>query len=261
MMRALYTAASGMQAQQDSIDIIANNLANVESTGYKKQRLEFKDMLYSQIQQPGQVTEDGQTPGGMMVGMGVKTAGTQTIFGGSSSYKATNNPMDVAIKGDGFFKVYRKDGTTAYTRDGAFRVNDQGELVTSTDDKLGIKIPKDASNITIDKSGVITATLAGKDRPQVIGQLNLVKFLNPQGLVNLGSNLYRKTPSCGSEMEGNPGTSGFGEVQQGYLEKSNVNVVEEMISIVQAQRAYEMSSKGIKAAEEMQRLASQLQRG
>lgn len=258
MMRALYTAASGMMAQQSNIDNISNNLANFQSTGFKKSRVSFEDLLYSTLETPGAEATGGRT----QIGMGVRQVGTQKMFS-QGQLQQTNNPYDCAIDGDGFFKVELADGTTAYTRDGAFKYDGKtNQFITSSGRPLGIEIPKDMTNIEVTPEGEIKGTrLNGDGKPEVIGQLKLTRFLNPQGLQAIGGNLYKETESCGAKTEDIPGKNGLGVIAQGHLEKSNINIVEEMISIVQAQRSFDMNQKGVQAADEMMRTVNQMQRG
>ncbi len=255
MMRSLYTAASGMMAQQMNMDNISNNLANVQSTGFKKTRVDFQDLLYATMQDPGT-----EATAGTQIGMGVRASSTERMFSQGSLQK-TGNPYDVAIQGDGFFKVSMPDGTSAYTRDGAFKYDgDKGEIVTSAGQSLGIAVPKDVTNIEVRPNGeVFGVRIDGDGQPEKIAQVKLTRFLNPAGLQAIGGNLYVETPVAGAKTESIPGEDGLGVLAQGHLEKSNINVVEEMISIVQAQRAFEMNQKGVQAADEMMRMTNQLQ--
>jgi len=252
MMRALYTAASGMMAQQLNLDNISNNLANVNTTAYKKSRIDFQDLLYTNLKDAG-----SDAPVGAQVGLGVRAVSTQRSFS-QGSLSQTGNPLDVAIQGEGFFQVVRPDGSKAYTRDGAFNLNANGELVNKNGDKLGITFPPGCTDIKIEPDGTIKAIKEGETEASVIGKLQLVKFMNPQGLKAIGSNLFVETAASGEPRIGTPGEKGFGGLAQGYLEKSNINVVEEMINIIQAQRAYEINQKGIQAADQMERMAAQL---
>jgi flagellar basal-body rod protein FlgG len=258
MMRALYTSASGMMAQQSNIDNISNNLANYQSTGFKKSRVSFEDLLYATLETPGAEATGGKT----QIGMGVRQVGTQKMFT-QGQLQQTNNPYDVAVDGEGFFQVDMADGTKAYTRDGAFKYDGKtNQIITSSGRPLGIEIPKDVTNIEITPEGEIKGTrLNGDGKQETIGQLKLTRFLNANGLQAIGGNLYVETPSCGAKTEDIPGKNGLGVLAQGHLEKSNINIVEEMISIVQAQRSFEMNQKGVQAADEMMRQVNQLQRG
>ena len=255
MMRGMYTAASGMMAQQMNIDNISNNLANVESTAFKQSRVDFQDLLYAHTQDPN----TGATAGNQ-VGMGVRAASTQKIFT-QGTIARTGNNFDVAIEGDGFFQVTTPDGKVAFTRDGAFTLNKDGELVTQAGYSTGVKIPKDHTNVTIKPNGEIWATQINEIKAKQIGQMKLTRFLNPTGLKAIGGNLYEATEVCGAMTSDIPGQNGLGIVAQGFLEKSNVNVVAEMMNIIQAQRAYEMAQKGVQAADEMTRMANQLHKG
>lgn len=254
MLRGLYTAASGMAAQQSNIDNIANNLANIQTTGYKKSRMDFQDLLYAHTKDPGT-----EATTGTQIGMGVRATCTQQIFTDGSLLQ-TGRDMDVAIQGQGFFEVELPNGKKGYTRDGSFKMDGDGNLLSGTGYSLGIKIPKDVSNIVIESDGTIKGTPISSTQPQVLGKLELVRFLNPSGLKSMGSNLFERTPIAGEMFKGTAGEDGLGTLAQGHLEKANVNVIEEMISIVQAQRAYEMNQKGVQAADEMARSANQLQK-
>ncbi|CAM9895235.1 unnamed protein product [Phaeothamnion confervicola] len=256
MMRSLYTAASGMMAQQQNIDNISNNLANFQSTGFKKSRISFEDLLYSTMDTPGAEGVGGKT----QVGMGVRSVNTQKMFT-QGQLQQTNNPYDVAIQGEGFFKVQMPDGRSGFTRDGAFQYDPKaGELKNSSGCSLGIKIPADMTNVEISADGVIKGTRMGGDKQEVLGQVKLTRFLNPSALQAVGGNLYIPNEACGATTEGIPGKNGLGVVAQGHLEKSNINIVEEMIAIVQAQRSFEMNQKGVQAADEMAKSTNQMQR-
>lgn len=257
MMRALYTAASGMMAQQANIDNISNNLANYQTTGFKKSRVSFEDLLYATMETPGTEATGGKT----QIGMGVRTMNTQKMFS-AGQLQETKDPYNVAIDGEGFFKVKMSDGSTAYTRDGSFEMNKEGRLCLHNGADLGVKVPADMSNIEIKGDGKIFGTrLNGDGKPEQVGQITLTKFTNPAALKAIGGNLYTETEACGSKIEETPGKNGCGVVAQGYLEKSNINIVEEMINIVTAQRSFEMNQKGVQAADEMMRSTNQLQRG
>ena len=254
MMRGLYTASSGMMAQQVNMDVISNNLANINTTGFKKGRVNFQDLMYSNLSEAGE-----NNPMGSQVGMGVRQVGTEQTFT-QGSMQQTNDPFDLAIQGNGFFMVTQQDGSKAYTRDGSFSVNPQGQLVTSSGDMVGVTIPPGSTDVKIAPDGTVTAVLAGQKESIPIGSLQLANFVNPQGLKAIGGNKYIATNASGPAQTGKPGEQNMGSVAQGYLEKSNINVVEEMISIIQAQRAYEINQKGIQAADQMQKLANQLKR-
>lgn len=244
-------------AQQLNIDNISHNLANYQSTGFKKSRVTFEDLLYATLKEPGT-----EATAGTQIGMGVRAASTQRLFSQGTLQK-TGNPYDVGIQGEGFFKVLMPDGTVAYTRDGSFKFDGKNnQLVTSSGYPIGVEIPKDMTNIAVSPEGEVSGVrLNGDGKPEVLGQLKLVRFLNPDGLQAIGGNLYVETPAAGAKSEDIPGQNGMGALAQGHLEKSNINIVEEMINIVQAQRSFEMNQKGVQAADEMMRMTNQLQRG
>lgn len=259
MMRALYTAASGMMAQQMNIDNVSNNLANYQTTGYKKSSVSFEDLLYATTQEP-----NTKATGGTQIGMGVRATSTDRLFTQGGLQK-TGNPFHVGIEGEGFFKVNMPDGKVGYTRAGDFRYNGKtNEVTTAAGHGIGVKIPSNFSNIKIDPTGKVTGTSneSADGMPETLGQIKLVKFLNPSGLKAMGGNMFAETDVSGSKVEGTPGdkSMGLGALAQGHLEKSNINIVEEMISIVQAQRSFEMSQKGVSAADEMMKMTNQLQR-
>lgn len=262
MMRGLWSAATGMTAQQTNIDVIANNLANVSTVGFKKGRVDFQDLVYQTVREPGAPdTQSTQVPTGVQVGLGARYAAVQRVFT-PGELRQTGNSLDVAIEGNGFFQVLLPDGRTAYTRDGAFKLDGQGHLVTSDGYLIQpeITIPADAIHITIGSDGTVSVTTAGQSEPQQIGQLTLAKFLNPAGTSNLGRNLVIPTPASGDPVVAAPGTEGLGTLGQGMLELSNVNIVEEMVSMIVAQRAYEVNSKAIQVADEMLAMANNLHR-
>jgi flagellar basal-body rod protein FlgG len=253
MIRALYTAASGMSAQQMNLDTIANNLANSSTTGFKQLRLQFQDMVYQNLVTPGAAQSQSTIGAGLQIGLGTKSAATEVIMN-QGPLNQTSNPLDVAIEGPGFFEVQRPDGTTAYTRAGQFHLNNQGTIVTSDGDPVvpSITIPPNATAVTITQYGVVNATLPGQRNPSQLGQLQLATFPNPGGLESMGGSLLQATLSSGDPVLGNPGgTEGLGTLQQGYLENSNVDVVTEFVQMVLAQRAYESNSKVIQAANDM----------
>ncbi len=254
MIRALYTAASGMSAEQMNLDTIANNLANSSTTGFRQLRLEFQDMVYQNLVTPG-AAQSQSTVSGRPADrtLGTKSAATEVIMT-QGSLNQTSNPLDVAIEGAGFFQVQQPDGTIAYTRAGQFQLNNQGTVVTTDGDPVipTITIPANATAVTITQYGVVNATLAGQQNPSQLGQLQLATFPNPGGLESMGSNLLKATLSSGDPVLGNPGgAEGLGTLQQGYLENSNVDVVTMFVQMVLAQRAYESNSKVIKAADDM----------
>ncbi|MEO7054190.1 MAG: flagellar basal-body rod protein FlgG [Rhizomicrobium sp.] len=253
-MRALSIAATGMAAQQTNVETIANNLANMNTTGFKQQRAEFQDLLYQNIQTPGAQTSDQGTyaPNGIQIGAGVRTAAIYRVTT-QGDLQSTSNPYDVAIQGSGYFRIQQADGTDAYTRSGNFSLSPQGQLITQ--DGLvvqpGIAIPQNTLSVQINAQGQVNATVAGNTTPQTVGQLELTRFPNEAGLNAIGNNLLLETPASGSPQAGVPGSTGYGTVQQGYLETSNVNSVDEITALITAQRAYEMNSKVISAADQM----------
>ncbi|MES2293079.1 MAG: flagellar basal-body rod protein FlgG [Pseudomonadota bacterium] len=260
-MRALSIASTGMAAQQTNVETIANNLANMNTTGFKEQRAEFQDLLYQNIQTPGAQTSDQGTyaPNGIQIGAGVRTAAIYRITT-QGDLQSTGNPYDVAVQGSGYFRIQQADGTDAYTRSGNFSLSPQGQLITQ--DGLvvqpGIAIPQNTLSVQINAQGQVNATVAGNTTPQTVGQLELTRFPNEAGLNAIGGNLYLETPASGSPQAGVPGSVGYGTVQQGYLETSNVNSVDEITALITAQRAYEMNSKVVKAADEMLQQTAQL---
>jgi flagellar basal-body rod protein FlgG len=262
MNRALRTAATGMFAQQLNVDIIANNLANVNTTGFKKSRPEFQDLMYQTLQTSGVSTNPNvQQPAEIQVGNGaVPVATTKAFLQGD--IQPTNNQLDIAIQGDGFLQVRRPDGTIAYSRDGALKLSSEGTLVTAEGYMVepGITFPSDTTAISISREGNIEANTVGSSTPTSIGQFELAKFVNPAGLRSIGDNLYVETPASGAPLLGTAGNEGFGEVVQSSLESSNVDVVEEMVNMITAQRAYEINSKTIKTVEDMLSIANNIQR-
>ena len=262
MIRALYTAASGMSAQQLNLDTIANNLANSSTSGFRQTRLQFQDMLYQNMVTPGAAQSTQTVSAGLQIGLGTKSSATEVIMT-QGDLNQTNNPLDIAIEGTGFFPVQMPDGTTAYTRSGSFHLNNQGTIVTAAGNPLqpAITIPPNATAVTITQYGQVNATLPGQQNPQQLGLIQLATFANPGGLEAVGGNLFRSTLSSGDAVTGNPaGNEGLGQLQQGYLEGSNVDVVSEFVQMVLAQRAYESNSKVIKAADEMYAQVNNLSR-
>jgi flagellar basal-body rod protein FlgG len=242
-----------MSAQQLNLDTIANNLANSSTAGFRQTRLQFEDMLYQNMVTPGAAQSTQTISAGLQIGLGTKSSATEVIMT-QGDLNQTNNPLDLAIEGSGFFQVQMPDGTTAYTRAGSFHLNNQGTIVTAEGDPIQptITIPTNATAVTITQYGVVNATLPGQQNPQQLGQLQLATFVNPGGLEAMGGNLFRATLSSGDAVTDNPGgTQGLGTLQQGYLEGSNVDVVSEFVQMVLAQRAYESNSKVIKAADDM----------
>ena len=251
MLRALFTAATGMQAQQVNIDTIANNIANVNTTGFKQGRAEFQDLLYQTIRPAGTASSTSTTfPVGLQLGLGTRPVATDRIYT-QGDFKMTGNPYDLTIEGKGFFQVKLPSGETGYTRDGSFHMSADGTIVTSSGDPLEpqITIPTNADSVTIGKDGTVSASVAGV--AQQVGSLQLANFANPAGLDAIGSNLFRVTTASGDAVTGAPGEDGIGNVNQGFLESSNVSVVEEMVNMIVGQRAYEVNSKVVKAADEM----------
>jgi flagellar basal-body rod protein FlgG len=253
-MLALYTAASGMAAQELAVQVISNNIANLSTTGYKRQRAEFQDLLYEHVRQVGtQTSSQGNIlPVGIELGTGVKTVGTPRLMT-QGNLASTSNSLDLAIRGDGFFKILMPDGTFAYTRDGSFNLDSQGRVVTANGNLVqpGITIPANASSITINQQGQVSVTVPGATTPSVVGQLTLTRFINEAGLQAIGDNLLVETPASGAPQDGNPNENGYGNLQQGNLEQSNVDAVVEMTNLITAQRSYEMNSKVITATDQM----------
>ncbi|MDZ4678214.1 MAG: flagellar basal-body rod protein FlgG [Oligoflexia bacterium] len=253
MLKALNTAATGMQAQQTQLDVTANNMANVSTIGFKKSRAEFEDLLYQTIKEPGAQLSAGTVhPSGVQTGLGVKTGATQKIFDEGSA-KITRNPLDIQIEGNGFFPIQMANGQIGYTRDGTFHKDTGGRIVDKNGNPLvpEIVIPPDASGINISDLGEVSVAQAGSTAPQQVGQIQLVNFVNPAGLKSLGKNLYMPTGASGAPLQGNPGENNLGTVAQGQLETSNVNIVDEMVNMIQTQRSYESNSKVIQAADQM----------
>ncbi len=263
-MRALHTAATGMMAQEMNVQVISNNVANMRTSGFKRQRVNFQDLLYDQQRRAGSPTSDqgNQIPAGVFVGSGVKTVSTPRVMN-QGNLSPTEKSYDVAIRGDGFFRVTMPDGRTAFTRDGGFDLDSQGRLVTQEGYVVdpGITVPANATSVSINNSGVVTALTPGNPQPQQIGQLTLSRFVNKTGLESIGDNLYLETAGSGAPIDGQPGGEGFGTVQQGYIEESNVNSVVEISSLIAAQRAYELNARVISATDQMLNAASQIMRG
>ena len=262
MIRALWSAASGMAAQQLNMDTIAHNLANVNTTGFKRTRVDFQDLLYQTLRVPGSVVAEGaEIPTGIQVGLGVRTAATQKMFE-QGDFQQTEAPLDLVIEGDGFFQILRPDGSIAYTRAGSFKLDGNGTIVTSDGYALepSIVIPSDAVSISVGTDGTVSCYLAGETDPQVLGNIQLAKFANPGGLLSVGRGLYEASAASGEPVTGTPGLDGFGTISQGYLEMSNVKVVEEMVNMIVAQRAYEANSKAIQIADDMLQSANNIRR-
>ena len=253
MNQALWVAKTGLDAQQTRMAVVSNNLANVNTTGFKQDRAVFEDLLYQNVRQSGaQSSQDTQLPSGMNIGTGVRIVATEKLFTQGSMLN-TENALDVAIKGRGFFQVLLPDGNLAYTRDGTFQRNAQGELVTASGYLVqpSITVPDGAQSVTIGTDGTVSVQLAGQPTPSQVGSLETVDFINATGLQPIGENLYIETASSGAAQAGTPGLNGFGSVVQGVLEGSNVNVVAELVSMIETQRAYEMNSKAISTNDQM----------
>ena len=262
MIRALYTAASGMNAQQANMDNIAHNLANVNTTGFKKSRLEFEDLVYQQVKAPGsQASASTEAPTGLSVGLGTRAVATARDFS-AGNMRSTNGPLDMAIQGDGFFQISLPNGTTGYTRNGSFQKDAQGLLVTSDGYPVEpqITIPANATSVSVSKDGIVSVQIPGQSATQVVGTLTLSTFSNPAGLLALGGNLFAATSASGDPQTGAPGTDARGSIAQGFVEDSNVSVVEEMVKMIVAQRAYEVNSKAVQSADEMMQMSNNLRR-
>lgn len=258
MIRSLWISKTGLDAQQTQMDTIANNLANVNTSGFKRSRAVFEDLLYQTLRQPGaQSSQQTQLPSGLQIGTGVRPVATERIFT-QGSLQQTGNDKDVAIQGNGFFQVLLPDGTTAYTRDGSFQMDSNGQLVTSSGYVVqpAITLPANTQTLTIGRDGTVSVTVPGSSAPTQVGSIQLATFLNPAGLEAKGENLYVETTASGSPSTTTPGTNGSGTLTQGYVETSNVNVTEELVNMIQTQRAYEINSKAIQTSDQMlQRLA------
>jgi flagellar basal-body rod protein FlgG len=254
MFRSLYTAASGMMAQQLNLDNVANNLANASTAGFRRRRLQFQDLLYQNIVMPGAAaTQQTTFASGLQIGLGSRTAASEMIQT-QGDFTSTGNPLDLAIKGQGFFQVTLTTGETAYTRGGTFHLDAQGNIVTAEGDAVepSITIPADATSVTVGSDGTVSVTQPGQQAAQQVGSLQLALFPNPGGLNSIGKNLFLQTTASGDPIIGTPGGSeGLGEIQQGWLEESNVNVVEEFIQMIMAQRSYEANSRVVSAADQM----------
>lgn len=260
MIRSLWIAKTGLDAQQTQMDVIANNLANVSTTGFKRSRAVFEDLLYQTIRQPGaQSSQQTMVPSGLQLGTGVRPVAVERIHT-QGNLQLTGNQLDVAIQGAGFFQILMPDGTTAYTRDGSFQADSQGQLVTANGFSVqpAITIPATSTGVTIGRDGIVTVTQAGVVGTQQIGQLQLSTFINPAGLQSMGENLYQETASSGTPNTTVPGTNGSGSLSQSYVETSNVNVVEELVNMIQTQRAYEINSKAIQTSDQMLQKLTQI---
>ncbi len=262
MIRALWTAASGMQAQQKNIDVVANNLANVNTTGFKRSRADFQDLMYQNLKSTGSpATSTTQVPTGIQIGLGSRLAAVSKMFT-SGDFTQTGNELDIAIEGDGFFPITLPDGTTGYTRAGAFKRDSTGQVVTSDGNPLSpsITIPSNATKINIGNDGTVSVQQAGQNAATTVGSIQLASFANPSGLSSQGKNIYLPTDASGTATTGTPGQSGLGSIAQGLLEMSNVNVAEEMVNMIVGQRAYEINSKAVQASDEMLQTANNLRR-
>ncbi len=260
MIRSLWISKTGLDAQQTQMDVISNNLANVSTNGFKRSRAVFEDLLYQNIRQPGaQSSQQTQLPSGLQLGTGVRPVATERVFS-QGNLQQTSNSKDVAIQGSGFFQVLMPDGTTAYTRDGSFQTDNQGQLVTSSGFPVqpAITIPANAQSVTIGRDGVVSITLPGQAATTQVGALQLATFINPAGLMAKGENLYVESSASGNANTNAPGTNGAGLLSQGYVETSNVNVVEELVNMIQTQRAYEINSKAITTSDQMLQKLTQM---
>lgn len=260
MIRSLWISKTGLDAQQTQMDVIANNLANVSTSGFKRSRAVFEDLLYQNLRQPGgQTSQQTSLPSGLQLGTGVRPVATERIHT-QGNLQQTNNDKDVAINGSGFFQVLLPDGTTAYTRDGSFQTDANGQLVTASGYVIqpAITIPANAVSLTVGRDGTVSVTTPGSAAPTQVGSLQLATFINPAGLESKGENLYVETAASGNPGTNTPGTNGAGVLTQGYIETSNVNVVEELVNMIQTQRAYEINSKAITTSDQMLQKLSQL---
>jgi len=260
MIRSLWIAKTGMDAQQTQLDVISNNLANVSTNGYKRQVAAFEDLLYQNMRQAGaNSSQQTQLPTGLQLGTGVQLVATPRIFT-QGNLQQTGNQFDMAINGNGFFQIQMPDGSTAYTRDGSFHIDAAGQLVNNSGFNLtpSVTIPAAAQSVTIGADGTVSVTLQGQAAAQNVGAIQLVSFINPAGLESKGQNLFTETAASGTPSANAPGTNGLGTLQQGYVETSNVNVVQELVSMIQSQRAYELNSKAISTSDQMLARLSQM---
>jgi len=260
MMRSLWISKTGMEAQQTQLDTISNNLANVSTNGYKKAHAVFEDLMYQNLRQAGaNSTEQTTLPTGLQVGLGTRAVATSRSFSQGNLQQSGNN-LDVAVLGNGFFEVQMPDGTTGYTRDGSFQVSSTGQLVTNNGYALqpAITIPAAAQSVTIGSDGTVSVTLAGQATAQTVGQITIANFVNPAGLDPKGQNIFAETTASGTPQSGTPGQNGLGSLRQGFVETSNVNVVEELVAMIQTQRAYELNSKAIQTSDQMLQKLGQL---
>jgi len=262
MMRSLWTAATGMAAQSLNVDVISNNISNVNTTGFKRGRANFQDLMYQQVKAPGSEASSAgtQLPTGIQVGLGVRAASVDSIFS-EGSFQQTDNPLDLTIQGRGFFQIQLPNGDTAYSRDGKFSTDSTGQIVTQNGDIVlpGITVPADGQAIQVAQDGTVSVVQPGGVQT-ILGQIQIADFINPAGLTHLGSNLYQTSNASGQAVIGNPTENGLGSIGQGMLEMSNVSMVEEMVNLIAGQRAYEMNSKAIQAADEMLQTANNVRR-
>jgi flagellar basal-body rod protein FlgG len=260
MMRSLWISKTGMEAQQTQLDTISNNLANVSTNGYKRSHAVFEDLMYQNLRQAGANNSESATlPTGLQVGLGTRAVATSRMFS-QGGLQQTSNPLDMAIRGTGFFQIQLADGTTGYTRDGSFQVNAQGQLVTNNGEAVapGITIPAGAQSITVGADGTVSVLQAGQTAPAPVGQLLLASFVNPAGLEPRGQNIFTETAASGAAASGAAGQGGLGAISQGFVETSNVNVVEELVAMIQTQRAYELNSKSIQTSDQMLQRLTQI---
>jgi flagellar basal-body rod protein FlgG len=260
MIRSLWTAATGMEAQQTKLDAISHNLANVGTNGFKRGTVVFEDLMYQNLRTPGVASsEQSQLPTGLQVGLGVRVTAASRNFS-QGSLQQTTSKFDLAIQGNGFFQIQMPDGSTGYTRDGGFQVDASGQLVTNTGYAVqpGITVPANALSFDVARDGTVSATLPGQVAPQVLGQLQLASFINPAGLASRGGNLFAETAASGTPNTAAPGSNSMGSLQQGFVEGSNVNVVEELVNMIATQRAYELNSKAIQTSDQMLQKLGQL---
>ncbi len=260
MMRSLWIAKTGMEAQQTQLDHISHNLANVSTNGYKRSHAQFEDLIYQNLRQSGAPdTEQTNLPTGLQVGLGVRPVASSRTHS-QGALQQSDNSLDIAIVGDGFFQIQRADGTTSYTRDGSFKLDATGQVVTNNGETLlpGITVPPNAKQVSIGSDGTVSIVTAANPAPQTLGQIQLASFINPNGLNPLGQNLYNETASSGAPQVGAPGSNALGSLKQGFVETSNVNVVEELVQMIQTQRAYELNSKAVQTSDQMLQRLSQI---
>ena len=262
MQRSMFIAATGMEAQRLNIDVISNNLANVNTNGFKKSRADFQELMYQGIETPGALSAEGaEMPTGIQLGLGVKAAAVQKMFK-QGDFVSTDNPLDMVIEGNGFFQVTMPDGEIGYTRAGSFKINSEGSIVNSDGYALepAISLPSDTTDITIGSDGTVSVMQPGSNTPSEVGNVEIAQFINPGGLRPIGKNLFVPSGSSGEATTGTPGSEGLGAITQGFLELSNVNVVEEMVNMIVSQRAYELNSKVVQTSDDMLRMANSIKR-